>query len=432
MKPNRRVRLKSATNGGGATVQWHGFLDTLVAVPREGGANEAMLEAFGPLAKVNARKAYVAPAADVLTGQAITNILDAIAFPAADRAIDTGETTMARHFVPGLFGVDAMRRVEETEGGFVRETRDAEIAFDDRHHRLKEPYLTSQVTYSDASGAAIFYQAVPQTDPTAEIVNVIRAKVIRQIIAPIATLWTLPESGVNSPSIRVGESITFIAQYPTPDAPKQNIGVAVWTTPAPTTDYTAASEPIGGSDQTADVGVAVVKAVETMEITFTNNGAAVIHITKLDARGTALQGEHEVWVQHKDTASIADFDEREYVLPAEFLPDTNQARDFCIHIATLHASETAIIQIKYTANETQAAMDDDHVRNISDRVTLVANGLTGLGIPGNDFFVERKEDSIARGGEHTVRLDLSEVSTAQGSPIILDTGPGLDTGTLTY
>jgi len=431
--PNRRVRLKSSTNGGGSTVQWHGYLDDIIAVPGMGGMNEAVLSAFGVLAKINARKSYLGPSGTVLSGAAVTNILDSIGFPAADRIIDTGLLTMARHFVPGLWGADALQRVEETEAGFIRESRDAEIVFEDRHHRLSGAHLTSQVTYSDAAGAAIFMQSAPPGNSLKLVVNIVRAKVIRQTIASIATLWTLPETGANSPEIFPGQSITFIAQYPTPDAPTRDIGVAVWTTPAVTTDYLANSQSGGGgTNLTADVGIAVVKAVETMEITVTNNHASTImFLTKLAARGTALQAEHEVWVQHKDTASITDFDEREYVIPAEFLPDTGQALDYCRYIAALNAQPVPMVPISYIANETQAAMDDAHARDISDRVTLTLDNLTALSID-QDMFVERKADTIDRDGVHTVRLELSDVSTGLGRVLVLDTGPGLDTGMLGY
>ena len=444
--PNRRVRLKSSTDGGAVSVQWHGYLDSIVPEAREGGANEARLEAFGPLANIQARKSYVAASrtpfpytfpitfgsSSILTGSAATSVLDSIGFPAADRVIDPGLTTMLRWWVPGLWGAEALRRVEETEFAFVRETRDNEIAFEDRHHRFKGAHLTSQQTYSDASGAALFYTQVPQTDPLQNIVNIIRVKVRRQTVATIATLWTLPENGANSPVIDVGESLTFIAQYPTPNAATQDVGVNVWTDPAATTDYTANSEALGGgTDLTSDVGIATVKATETMEITVTNNGTVNMFLTLLRARGTALQEEHEVWVQFKDTVSIADFDEREYVIPAEFLPDTNQANDYCHYVAALNGQPKAIVAIEYVANSTQDAMTDAHTRNVSDLVTLVANNLTGLGING-PFFVERKEDRIARGGEHIVRLDLSDAAGGFGKVIKLDEGPGLDTGILGF
>ena len=418
--------------GGIQRVQWHGYLDDIVANPLPGGANEAALEAFGVIAKADGRKAYVGRSTNILTGTAVTSVLDAIDFPAADRVIDAGKTTMTNWAVPGLKGADALHRVEETEAGFLRETRDAEIAFEDRHHRLLGAHQTAQATYSDAVGAAIFYQAIPQQSPLQQIVNIIRAKVRRQTVAGIATIWILPESGAESPFLDPGEEITFIAQYPTPNANTQDIGVDVWTTPVATTDYTANSAADGsGTDMTADVGIGtVVKSIETMEIPVTNNGSVRMFLTKLEARGTALLEEHEVWVQVKDAASITDYDEREYLIPAEYLPDTNQARDYCLYIAALFGSEQALLGIEYVANETQDAMDDALIRDVSDRVAVTADGLTGLGLTAVGFFVERKEDSIGRDGVHKVRLDLSEADATFGKTIVLDVGPGLDTGML--
>ena len=183
--PNRRVRLKSETNGGAATVQWHGYLDDIVATARRGGAHTARLEAFGPLAKTAARKAYVSPTTSVLTGAAFDNVLDAIGFPAADRDIDTGKTTMARHFVPGLTGAFALHQIEETEGGFLRETRDAGIAFEDRHHRLTSPHDTVQATFDESVGSDIYYQWLEPTSPMKDIANIIRAKVNLQTVGSL-------------------------------------------------------------------------------------------------------------------------------------------------------------------------------------------------------------------------------------------------------
>ena len=132
------------------------YLDDIVATARRGGAHTARLEAFGPLAKTAARRAYVSPSTSVLTGAAFTNVLDSVGFPSADRAIDVGQTTMARHFVPGLLGSFALHQIEETEAGFMRELRDNGIAFEDRHHRFKGIHRTVQATLSDAVGADIF------------------------------------------------------------------------------------------------------------------------------------------------------------------------------------------------------------------------------------------------------------------------------------
>ncbi|MEE8465858.1 MAG: hypothetical protein V3S68_05220 [Dehalococcoidia bacterium] len=430
IKPNRRVRLKSETNGGGATVQWHGYLDDIVATARRGGAHTARLEAFGPLAKTTARRAYVAPTATILTGAAITNVLDAIGFPAADRAIDTGLTTMARHFVAGDWGSVALHQIEETEAGFLRETRDAGIAFEDRNHRLTTPHDTVQATFDESAGADIYYQRLEPTSPMKDIANIVRAKVNLQTVGGVVELWTHPETGSDSPELFPGEVRTFIAEYPTPDAATEDQGVAPWTTPVVTTDVSANSQSGGGGDDLdGDVTIDnVQKGVQTMEFDVTNGAAVPMFLTAIKARGAPLTGTDAAWVQIKDSASIAIYDEREYTIPAEFLPDTGQALDYCRYIAAIYGQELPGYPISFIANQTQAAMDAALTLNVSDRVHL-NNTDEGLN---RDMFIERKTDRIDINGVHTVDLELSDADEGFGRVIVLDLGPGLDTGILGY
>lgn len=433
IKPARRVRLSSATNGGGAVVQWHGYLDDIIAQVRAGTAHEATLFALGPLSRIQARRAYVPPAADVLTSVGVTSVLDAVGFPAGDRSIDTGLTTMTRHFVEGDFGHDALAQLEETEAGFIRETRDAGIAFENRHHRVLPPHDTVQETYSDLDdGTTIFYEALEPDMQLKAIANIIRAKVRSQVVASIADLWTLHETGAASPALGAGQSITMVAEYPTPDAANGDIGVSVWEDPAATTDYTCNSLANGtGTDRTADLGISTVKGLRTMEITATNNGSGRLFITAMKARGTALQAQNETLVQHKDTASIASYGEREYLIPAEFIPNLTECNNYCQYIASLHGAEIPSFPLTYIANQSQAAMDDALAREVSDRVHLVADNATGEGID-DDMFVERIAHSIDRENVHRVNIELSKASESFALFIVLDTGPGLDTGILAY
>ena len=434
--PNRRVRLQSETNGGGFTTQWDGYLDDIEADERPGGAHTASLVAFGPLSRVQAEQAYVAPTANILTGAAYTDVLDGVGFPSGDRVLDAGLTTMNRWGSPGHFGGDALLRLEETEAGFTRETRDNEIAFEDRHHRMQGAHLTSQTTFSNVVGASIFYSSIVEKTPLQNVVNIIRASVKRQTVASIATLWTLPESGADSPAIGPGDSIIFVAEYPTPNANTEDVGVSVWTPPVATTDYTANSQAGGGgTDMTGDVGIATLLSIDSMCIEVTNNHASlVMFLTMLAARGTALQAEHVVSVEHRegtigspDTGSILDYGRRRYTIPAEFLPDTVEAQSYCRYIGALHREPHSPYSIRFAANQSQAAMDAALVLDVSDRVTLVNSG---VGI-NDDYFIERMFHEHIE-NVHWVELELSDIEASGGLVIVLDTGPGLDTGIIGY
>ena len=69
--------------------------------------------------------------------------------------------------------LDSLHRVEETENGFLHESKDGKVIFEDRDRRKKSPYLTSQVTVSDAPGAGeIVYSKIAQGDPLKQIFNI--------------------------------------------------------------------------------------------------------------------------------------------------------------------------------------------------------------------------------------------------------------------
>lgn len=426
---NNTVLAADGPWGAVPSVQWHGYLDDIVANARRGGAHTARLEAFGPLAKTAARNAYVSPSASVLTGAAFTNVLDAVGFPAADRAIDVGLTTMTRHFVPGLLGSFALHQIEETEAGFLRENRDAGIAFEDRHHRLKGAHDTVQATFNAAAGSDIYYQRLEPTSPMKDIANIVRAKVNIQTVGGSTDLWAHPETGADSPELAPGEVRTFIAEYPTPDAANQNIGVGTWTTPVATTDINAQTQAIGGSDLDGDITVDnVQKGVQTMEFDITNGAAVPMFLQEIKARGTPLTKTDAAWVQVKNAGSIAIYDEREYTIPAEFLPDTAQALDYARYIAAIYGQELPGFPISFKANQSKEAMDAALTLNVSDRVHLI-NTDEGLA---RDMFIERKTDRIEPGNVHVVDLELSDVEEGFGRVIVLDVGPGLDTGILGY
>jgi len=54
---------------------------------------------------------------------------------------------------------------------------------------------------------------------------------------------------------------------------------------------------------TSDIGIAVSKSSETMDITLTNNGSVTAYITKLQARGTAISADDPASIRATDSTS---------------------------------------------------------------------------------------------------------------------------------
>jgi hypothetical protein len=298
--------------------------------------------------------------------------------------------------------------VEATEGGFIREGKDGKIVFDNRHHRLSGAGLTSQATYSDASGAARVYSGLTQDDPLPHIFNIFATSVQAYSIASVAVLWTLSESGASSPSISPGVGRTWIARYPTETSANNARGVNAWTTTAATTDMLANSAADGsGTNMTTDIGISVAKSSETMEVTLTNNGSAPAYITKLQARGTAVTADDPASIKQEDSTSKIAYGKRTWPARTKYIPDTDEALDWADFNLSIYKDPAAVLRMTYLANRDENALDEMLDRDISDRVTVVAENTADLAI-NRDFFIESVKHQISADRTHRVTYLLSD------------------------
>jgi len=196
------------------STQWVGRLERIMPSPSSTSLKTAKLEAFGVLGYLNDFIPNIETQTDKRTDEAIDAVLDAVSWPAADRELAEGETTMSKFWVRGKKTIEALRIPEETESGFLYETKDGKIGFQSRLTRLSSPFNTSQATFSDASDATNTYMSIQQVDPLSTIANHIEASSRNYTTGAAAVLWTLPETGADSPLLTAGASRTFIAKYP--------------------------------------------------------------------------------------------------------------------------------------------------------------------------------------------------------------------------
>lgn len=395
--------------------QWSGFLRQITERFRAGGRKEAVLEAIGALGYLNRREVRVPMVTSIGTGDAIDDILDAAGWAAGDRDVDAGQTTMSRFWSSEVLTLTALRKVEETEAGFIAEARDGKIAFEGRHHRLTSPHTVSQGTFSDAVGATHPYRQGSPASPLPNIYNIFEARVQRHTVGSLAVLWTLSESGADSPFIEPGASKAFWASYPNPVSGSDAVAADAWTTPVENTDYEANTQADGGgSDISADIVVAVSKFPTSMKITLTNNNAARAYITLLQARGTPVTADDPVMVSAEDATSQAAYGERTYPSPGEFIPDTGEAQDWCDLSLSIYKDELPIVPLELIVSRSEELLTKALELDVSDRVTLVGTGASGSGIS-EDFFIEAVHHRIAQAGfEHTMVLDLSPASGFSG------------------
>ena len=389
------------------TTRWQGKIDRILPQPASTGLKTCTLTAFGNLGYLNQFDVQLASQTNRRTDQAVGDILDNLGWAAGDRSLDTGLTTISRFWLSNKKGIDALRLVEETEAGFIKETKDGKIGFENRHHRLTESAsTTSQATFTDASGATNTFSSITQADPLSTIINHVEATARSYDTASVAVLWTHPETGSSSPTLAPGETKTFEAEFPNPDSANNAEEVDAWTTPAATTDYLANIASDGsGTNRTSNIAVTNTKTAERMVMTFTNNSADDVFLTKIQARGTAVATKNPCTVRSIDTASQTEYGERKYVAQTKFIPTTSEAQDWCDYQASIYGSPIEILTMNIPANET--SVKQALSRDISDRITVTATNDTNLGI-NTDFFIESEAHNVTLGGtEHTVQLQLS-------------------------
>lgn len=405
--PGRQVRLR--TTAPSAANLWHGYLVRIVPGGRVHGIPTVTLEAVGALSRLQGKKISPAAQASATTGTIMGAIWDAAGWPAGDRSVDTGQTTVGRWYVDEIDALQATREIEETELGFVLEDTSKNLVFEDRHHRLASPHTASVATFSDAAGATHPYQSIEQADPLREIYNDVVAKVAPLTAAGAnSVLWTF--RGTN-PTIRAGESLTVIAEYPNPAVnPSDGAYVDSWATPVVGTDITQTGVANG------DLAVATVKNANTMEITITNNHAtATATLTLIQAQGDPVTRQEPVRITDSDATSQTAYGERTYRLPGPWIPDIGEALDFARYVVSRYKDPLPVLRLGFRANRSADTMTQALTRDISDRVTIVATGSqTNLDI-NDDFFIEAISHRISdKGTRHEVVFDLSDASGDAG------------------
>ena len=421
--PGRKVRVETGADASfpytfpivwGGNTLWEGFLQRVTPISRVNQPKTAILEAWGPLAYLNEDKVQLPMATNKATGTAIGEVLDEASWPPGDRTIDTGKTTMDRYWADRQRTLSALRLFEDTEGGFLTESKDGKVVFQDRHFRLVSPRTTSQATWSDAVSAANTYRRIGQFDELAGIFNDFEVEIQTYTVAALATLWTLSESGSSSPPLAPGEAKTFWARHPTPDSATDAWAVDAWTTPVENDDYDANTNSDGsGLDVSADIAVAVSKFANAMKITLTNNGTVSCFITLLRARGTSVTRNDPVRKTADDSASQTAYGIRTFPSRARFVPDTDEGQAWGDFNLSIHKDPQPVIQVEVVAGVTPGNTDQVITRDISERVTIVGTGKSKLGY-NEDFFIERIKHIAVPGGLLRAIFDLSPATGYSG------------------
>ena len=368
---------------------WSGFLQSIEPLPSTSGLNTATLVAVGPLGAVNLNKLRLAMATNEATGTAIERILTEANWPTADRTIDAGQTTMTRFWLENeVRTIGALRRVEITETGFIGESKDGRIFFEDRRHRQNSPHTISQATFTDAGGGALVYSPpLRRLNSQQQLFHIFTVPIQTYTVGSLAILWTLSASGSSSPAILPGETLTFWAEYPNPVSATDAFAVDAWTTPVQNTDYKAddvAGAPGGGADVSGDLSLVITKFGNSMKTAITNDSATVTaFLTLLQGRGTPITKDDPARITVEKSAT----NPRTFPNPPEYLPDIAEGFDWCNWHSNVFGVSQPLAEMTLIGNRSEAQMKQVLGLDISDRLTFIGTNDSGLGI-NEDFFIE--------------------------------------------
>tara|TARA_R110000824_G_scaffold126285_6_gene285828 strand:+ start:3182 stop:4759 length:1578 start_codon:yes stop_codon:yes gene_type:complete len=401
---------------------WTGYVKSIVPFPSLQGNDIAVLEAIGSLGFLNQKTIKVAPQTDRNTGTAIGDILDASGWGASARDLDTGNTTIKRLTIPAnTKTIDALRMVENSENGFVSETKDGKIKFEKRQARLVDSTATtSQATLSDASSVSNFsFSRIEQQDSIRNIFNEITVNIKNyQTESGADVVWIHAETGSDSPAIPSGQKRIYRAFFPQLNSDTmQSIytsadSINAWTTTGATTDVLANTSADGsGSNATSDLTIANVKTANYMDISLTNGNASTVYITKLQARATVTSSLDDTQITASDSTSETAFGKRVHDSTAPFVPNSEEGFQWCQYNLVRFKDPLQMLSVTIPANRNDTTLTNVMSLDISNRITLDAHTKTGLMSADKDFFIEAESHFVNNNKIHTVVYDLSPVSS---------------------
>jgi len=141
--PGRRVQVQVARGvefpytfpfAFAGTPLWTGFISSIKPQVIVNQARTVELRAFGGLAWVARKEVQIARQEDKRIDELIGTILDDAGWAAGDRDLSEAKTTVTSYWNNGQSAMAALRELEESEPGFIKEDKDGKIGFEDREY----------------------------------------------------------------------------------------------------------------------------------------------------------------------------------------------------------------------------------------------------------------------------------------------------------
>jgi len=192
LRPGHRVRVTAASQGVTYPLAT-ALLDDLPQEPAL-GARSVGVPCLGMLSRLAGKSVTTAVYQGITTDVAIHAILDAVGWPAAERAIQVGATILAWWWLDGADAFGALRTLLNTEGpgAALYERGDGYLVFENRHYRiLTARSNTVQATIRD-SGASPWHGGPFALAPNLKnVINRAELPVKLRTPQPLAQIWAL-------------------------------------------------------------------------------------------------------------------------------------------------------------------------------------------------------------------------------------------------
>ena len=430
--PRRRVLFLMADDHVAYRL-WTGLLDTVKNIARTGGNDIVRLHATDIIGNLARTDCGVPLKQNISVADAVTAVLDAADIDDADRGNITGPTRITTYFATDAKALLHLRELEETEAGFLYVTGSGKIHFEHVNSRYVQTRSRSPqaiITDDENYGPTDLLVVPPpkQYDPQKDIGNIITIEVRHWTEAIETELWRLGEPV----ELAAGETIRLKASAGDNNQGRDPLtgryggqrdqAVASWIDPIPYTDFTANTLVDGsGGDRTTSVAHSLAGAGTSARLDITNTHATQpIYMTLFKVRGQLLTELPPLVLELQDDDSIADYGPRPYTVASGLLGSINEARTYGQYILTLYAQPTRKAEVTLSLSDHRARAG---TLELSDRVEYIARGIA------SDMYIESISHNLKPGYRHDMQVTLSQAGLFD-DVIILDGGPGLDTGIL--
>lgn len=372
--PGRQVKIETVHLGITRTL-FRGYIDEYELIPDK-YAGTVKLTVLDMLNKLSAGRVSTIMYPSVQTGEAVGILLDAIGWPAGDRDIDSGATTLRWWFAEETDALAALGEVIGAEGPPALAYVEGDtFVFRDRHHRLtRSESSVSQQSYTSGDTEPAFSAPMTYNIGWKDLANQVVIPVEENIPDLVSEIF----SSEDAITMTSGQSIAIKID--------QGEGFVDLLTPVEGLDYV------------------LVSGAVTMGISRTSGASALLEINcqsaaviaGLKVRGRAIIARNTISIEYNDVGSQDDHGIRTLDdADLEVVSNQHDAWAIANIIVAQRAQRRPVVTITVN-NGNDTRYYEILGRQVSDRIRITEGSQTFVD---HEFFIERVEHSIAAAGK---------------------------------